>query len=263
LKTSSSTTTYRRRINIALLAALALNAALWAGSRHVYAQWAGVPPVPGRNGAVVATLGDPQFAYRSGAMTLQTLGDGGGRVTSLRNYDYKRIGEWLDLLDSLDPASEHLPSVAAFYFGALRGNPEATMVMVDYLARVGNNPAGVKWRWLAQAAHLAQHRGNDLDRALDIAYVLSRLELTDGRVLPPFAREYPVFILREKGEKDAARKLMENLLLTEENHNEARFIRSFLIDQLGVPRAEVNALMRKRRDSVANDKDVAREESGK
>jgi hypothetical protein len=236
----------RRDINFCLLSILLLNIAFWAGSRQFFAKWAGVPPPPARAGAVSMTLGDTELAFRAGALTLQHLGDGGGQVTPLKDYDYKKVGQWLDLLDSLDPASEHPPLVAAFYFGALRDKPQSTAVLVDYLARVGDSPVGEKWRWLAEAAFLARHRMNDMNRALDVAYTLSRLRLDGGRELPAWAREYPAFILKAEGDKASARKLMEAMLETEENPNEVRFIQDFLIRQLGTDPAEVEAVMRKR-----------------
>jgi hypothetical protein len=134
----------RGRFDALLLAALALNLLFWAGSRGLYDKWAGVPPVPSKDGAMALALGDSEFSYRSGALALQNLGDGGGHVTSLRDYDYVKLGQWFRLLNSLDPASEHLPMIAAFYFGAVTERPESTRVVVDFLAAVGRNPAGEK-----------------------------------------------------------------------------------------------------------------------
>jgi hypothetical protein len=236
----------KRRINLFLAAALALNLALWTGSHKLYARWAGVPPVPSKPGAAMMTLGDPELSYRTGALTLQNLGDSGGQVTPLEAYDYAALGRWLDLLDDLDPASEHLPAVAAYYFGMVRDKPESTAVIVRYLTKVGRRPVDDKWRWLTQAAFLAQHRMKDLHLALDIAYTLSKMRPADGRELPAFAREYPAFILREQGEKDAARRLMEEQLLIEQNPGEVNYIKSFLIEQIGVDPAEVEAIMKRR-----------------
>jgi len=238
----------RRRVNFFLLAALGFNLLLWAGSRDMYAKWAGVPPVPSRAGAVMMALGDPEFSYRSGALTLQNLGDGGGQTTPLKDYDYKKLGRWLWLLNELDPASDQVPYLAAYYFGVVRDKPEDTAVLVDYLAAVGQNPAGEKWRWLAQAAVLARHRMNDLHRALDIAYMLSKMRLTDGRDLPSWAREYPVFILKAEGDKASARQLMESILQTEKNlsPDEIKFMKNYLVNRLDTNPAEAEALVKAR-----------------
>ena len=82
---------YRQRINFFLAAALAMNVALWAGSRFMYAQWSGVPPVPSKDGALMMTLGDAEFSFRTNALDLQNLGDSGGQTTPLYAYDYKKL----------------------------------------------------------------------------------------------------------------------------------------------------------------------------
>lgn len=239
---------FRRRINLALLAALALNLALWLGSSRLYAKWAGVPPVPSEAGAVMATLGDRQFSYRSHALVLQHLGDGGGQVTPLKEYDYGRLGQWFALLYSLDPASDHLPHIAALYFGGLKEAPRETKVVVDFLERAGSVPVGEKWRWLAHASYLARHRMDDLDRALDLAYKLSRMQLVDGGEMPAWARQMPAFVLKEQGDKEAAKQLMESMLLSEKNlvPQEVNAISAYLTGQLGIPKEEVDALLERR-----------------
>ncbi len=238
----------KRNINIALFAALGLNAAFWAGASDIYARWEGVPPVPSKEGAVIMGLGDAEFAYRFGAITLQSLGDGGGQVTPLKDYDYKKLGEWFWLLDGLDPASNHVPMLAAYYFGGTPV-PRDVSVIVDYLGTVGQNPAGNKWRWLAHAVFLARHRMNDVELALDLAYKLSRMKPV-GDTLPVWAHQMPAFVLAEKGDKAAAREIVENILLSSQHFhpNEVNFMKSYLIEQLGVSRADVDKLMKRRRE---------------
>lgn len=216
---------------------------LWQGSADMMSRWAGVPPVPSRTTAAMATLGDTQLAYRSGAITLQHLGDNGGRVTPLKEYDYAALARWFDLLDSLDPAADHVPFIAAYYFGASRV-PADISYIVGYLARVGQNPAGEKWRWLGYAAYLARHRLDDLSLALDLAYTLSRMELHDD-TMPVWARQMPAFILKEQGDAASARTLIENMLAGEQklHPNEVNFLKSYLTDQLGTSEEEVNRVL--------------------
>lgn len=239
---------FRRRINLALLAALALNFTLWLGSSRFYAKWAGVPPAPTETGAVMATLGDRELSYRTHALTLQHLGDGGGQVTSLRDYDYGKLERWFNLLYGLNPASEHLPFVAALYFGGVTERPDSTRVVIDFLSRAGDSPFGEKWRWLAHASILARHQLKDLDLALDLAYRLSRLQLSDGREMPAWARQMPAFVLKAQGEKEASRHIMESMILTGKNlpPQEINAMASYLTDQLGVPQKEVDALLARR-----------------
>lgn len=218
----------------------------WQGSADLISRWAGVPPVPARDAAAMGTLGDSQLAYRSGAITLQHLGDNGGVVTPLKEYDYARLAAWFALLHSLDPAADHVPMIAAYYFGASRV-PSDIAHVVQYLAQAGENPAGEKWRWLAYAAYLARHRLDDLDLALDLAYKLSRMELADDR-MPLWARQMPALILKEQGDAESARALMENMLAGEASlhPNEVNFLKAYLVEQLGVSPEEVEQFMKLR-----------------
>lgn len=238
---------FRRRINVFLFLFLGLNAAFWWGGRDVYAKWTGVPPVPGLTGASLLTLGDPQFSFRFLALTLQNLGDSGGQYTAVKDYDYQKLGKWFWLLHELDPASDHVPMIAAYYFGLVT-DPAKVAVLVDYLGTVGQSPAGEKWRWLAHAVFLARYRMNDLDRALDLSYKLSRLEPV-GHELPIWARQMPAFVLNARGEKEGAEHVVLSLLAEGENLDpkEVNFMKSFLVERLGVSPKDVDALIKKKK----------------
>ncbi|MFH1157892.1 MAG: hypothetical protein V1721_03280 [Pseudomonadota bacterium] len=234
-------------IRASLFIVLGLNAALWGASRDMYSGWEGVPPVPSRSGAVMMTLGDPEFSYRFLALVLQNLGNTGRDVVPLRSYDYEKLGRWFFLLHGLDPASDHVPMIAAYYFGGTRV-PGDVAVVVDYLGVVGQLPVGEKWRWLAQAAYLARHRMHDLPLALKLAYRLSRMPGSDG--FPQWARQMPAFILKEQGDREAARQMMEDMLVTEKtvHPEEINFMKAYLIEQLGADPDDVDRLMRMRKE---------------
>ena len=187
-------------------------------------------------------LGDAEFAYRYGALELQNLGDSGGQTTALKDYNYKELGRWFWLLDSLDPASDHVPMLAAYVFGGTRV-PSDVRVVYDYLSKIGDNPAGQKWRWLVHAIFLARHRLYDLDLALGLAYKLAKMEPTDDR-LPAWARQMPALVLAEKGDKDDARKIIEDLLISSDkiHPNEVSFMKYYLVHELGVDQREVDAI---------------------
>ncbi|MDP2205195.1 MAG: hypothetical protein Q8K65_02705 [Alphaproteobacteria bacterium] len=236
----------RLRISVCLGLALVLNVAFWFGAHETSAHWGGVPPVPTKNGARIMTLGDEQFSYRFGAITLQNLGSSGGRITAIKDYDYQKLGQWFWLLHGLDPASNHVPMMAAYYFGATQ-KPEDIAVVVEYLGTIGQNPAGNKWRWLAHAIFLARHRMDNLPLALDMAYVLSRMQPI-GDVLPAWARQMPAFVLAEQGEKQTARRLIEEILMTATglHPNEVSYMRDYLIEELDVPAVEVQQIINMR-----------------
>jgi hypothetical protein len=214
--------------------------------------------VPTKNGARMMTLGDTQFAYRFGAITLQNLGDGGGRVTPIKDYDFPMLGKWFWLLNELDPASNHVPMVASFYFGATP-IPKDVAVVVNYLAQVGQNPIGNKWRWLAHAVYLAQYRMDDQNLALDLAYKLTRMQPV-GDNLPIWARQMPAQVLKKIGEKDAARNMMRDMLTddTPLRPDEIQTMRAYMHDQLGMEFSEIDAMIKSRGDK---DKDAAQKKT--
>lgn len=238
----------RHRLWYVLAAATAINLAFWLAGADVQARWANVPPVPSRQGALTMGMGDSEFAYRSGAITLQNLGDDGSSITPLKDYDYVALGRWFDLLDNLDPASDHVPMVAAYYFGATRV-PSDARIVAQYLGRIGTVPVGEKWRWLAQGAYMARHRVHDLDFALDLAYKLARMPDTNPqKPLPIWARQMPAQILKDKNEKEDAIYLMKQVLMTDPDLVPAdiNFMTGYLHEQLGVSQADIDQLLRMR-----------------
>jgi len=236
-------TILQNRVASLLFFILSLNFLLWAGSHNVRGHWTGIPPAPSENTAAGITLGDRQFAYRSGALTIQNLGDTGGRTIPLKDLDYNKLGQWFHLLNSLDHISNYVPMIAAYYFGGLQASEETSdkiQVVIDYLASIGGSLEHGKWRWLAHAAFLARHKAGDLDYALKLARELAAMD-PDADVLPLWARHMPAFILAELDQKSAARALVEAVLLTDPDlePNEINFLRSYLIEQLGVPEDEI------------------------
>ena len=113
------------------------------------------------------TLGDAELSYRSLAMLIQNLGDLGVDVTPIKDYNYRELGRWFHLLYELDAVSDHAPMMAAYYYGMTK-SPQDVAIIVDYLRVVGSSGVGEKWRWLAQAVYLAQHRMYDVDLALKL-----------------------------------------------------------------------------------------------
>lgn len=225
---------------LVLFCILALNVALWSASRHVRAKWGGVPPAPSEKTAASMTLSDRQFAYRVGALTLQNIGDTGGRSTAFKYYDYNKLKAWFNVLLKLDKTSDHVPMAAAFYFGAIPSGKEQIQIIVDYLAEVGQNTDEDKWRWLAHAIYLARYKLDDIDQAFELSLILSEMEPI-GDALPLWAKQMHVFIRKARGEKEAARSLLEALLLTDPNlsPNERNFVRSYLVEQLDVPEDQI------------------------
>lgn len=186
------------------------NIAFWMYSKNLKVSWLNIPPAPTKAEANLSFLGDDEMAYRSYAVMLQNIGSLNGDIKSLKEYDYKRLQEWLFLEYALNSHSDNVPMLAAYYFGAVE-DPEKLGYILDYLKIVGENPEGEKWRWLGHAVFLAKHKLNDNDKALELAYILADNKSPD---LADWARQMPVFVLHDKGDSDLAYEIMLNLLIT-------------------------------------------------
>ncbi len=219
-----------RKALAAVLAAFCLQALYWSQTRELRAGWEGVPPAPSAQVAHALALGDGQFLYRATAFALQNMGDEGGRVTPLKDYDYQRLGQWFALLDRFDPRAEYLPVLVGYYFSQSQ-KPEHVRIVIAYLTRIATRDPEHNWRWLAHAVYLARHRVGDMNLALDLAY---RLAALDAPGLPIWTRQMPAFVLAEVGDKEAARDLMEVIMESDPNlaPGEIDFMRDFIETRL-------------------------------
>jgi len=197
-----------KKVSFALVIALAANIMFWLNLRDMQAQWSNVPPAPKEQVAAFYGLGDETFAYRINALMLQNLGDTGGRVTMLRDYDYNLLSSWFFLQDKLDPKSDFMPHLAAYYFGNVQ-EPEKYRPVLEYLKMVGARPEGIKWNWLYFAVYYASHKLNDLDKALELANVLAQ---TKNPNVPDMVRNMAAYVMNAKGTKrEAYIMLVESL----------------------------------------------------
>lgn len=218
-------------LELLLVVAVILNVVTWFHARFEKARWINVPPVPKIQTAGGFALGDSQFAYRTIGITLQNLGDTGGRSTAMDDYNYNDLVKWFYLADRLDPNSHFVPFLAAYYFGAAR-KPESLNPLLDYLAAVGQRPGGERWRWLGQAVYIARWQMQDLDKALELANILANLNQPD---LPLWTRQMPAFILNARGDKsEAADLLLEMLKDNAENihPNEVNYTRDYICTRI-------------------------------
>lgn len=212
---------------------------VWSLTRERQAEWINVPPVPSRASVLTMFLGDEEFAYRSLGVMLQNLGDMGGRVTPLRDYNFPRLAQWFFLMQGLDARSDYVPYLAAFYFGAANGDGigEKLGPLVHYLQQAGSSPEGEKWRWLAHAIYLARFKMNDLDYAYEMALDLSAIGYK-RKDLPHWTRQMPVFILNAQGNKEEALAMMVSILASvgdKLDPSEVNFTRGYICEQILTP----------------------------
>lgn len=224
----------RKYISATFTIVLALNVMIWLSVRDVRAKWLNVPPVPSLSGAASFGIGDQQFAYRVIGIMLQNLGDTGGNSTPLKNYNYDDLARWFFLADKLDPQSNFIPFLAAYYFGAVQ-DPEKLSPLIEYLRVVGNRPEGQKWRWLAQAVNMEMHGVKDLDKAYELARELADLSTPD---MPEWTRQMPVFVLKARGDNEAAYDVMLEILKSSASKldpAEVNYMRDYMCNTLLPP----------------------------
>lgn len=172
----------------------------WYGLRQIRNQWFVVPDPPSKFWSSVMAIGDEQLAYRVTGLTLQNLGDSGGQVTPLKDYDFGQLKKWFFLADDLDPRASYVPVLAAYYFSAVQ---DASLLppLIDYLEVVGARPGGERWRWLGQAAYLSRFRINDYERSVVLA---NKLAAMDDPKMPSWTDQLPAFMLAAKGDREEA-----------------------------------------------------------
>lgn len=199
-------------------------------ARVLKPRWPGVAPAPSMATGLLYGFGDKQLAYYHLALTLQNMGDVGGHVTPIKDYNMKHVAEWLRLTYAFDTKSRYAPTLAGYYFGASQ-EPEKLGPIINYLRVAGNSTENELWRYLAQAVYIARFRMKDQALALDLAQQLARLE---GPDMPLWTKQMPGFVMSNIGEKKASRDLFLTLLATSKNisRQEVNFMCGYIQDNL-------------------------------
>jgi tetratricopeptide (TPR) repeat protein len=163
---------------------------------------------PSRHAAGAIGLGDDQFFFRTGILKITHAGVTGGETIALRDFDYPALVSWFTLLDQLDPRSNAVPVLAAYWFGYTPIDADARLV-VDYLVARSQTDRQTGWRWLVEAVYLARYRLNDPDLALELAHHAAQADLPNA---PFYVRHLPAFIELQLGRREAAIVLLKALL---------------------------------------------------
>lgn len=193
-----------------------------------------VPPVPNQYLISTLSLGDKEFLFRILATRLQNSGDIFAGFLSLKDYDYSRIYGWMTMLDTLNFKSNFVPAIAAYYYSQTQNHADVRYV-VDYLDEHSVRDIDAKWWWLFQATYIAKNNLGDIDRALDIAYKLSKNNAANA---PFWTKQMPAFIHEEMGDACMAFAVIENLIKESESGarqlkpEELNFMRYFINERL-------------------------------
>jgi len=224
-----------KKYYILLTACLFLNLFMWRYSHTQFPVWPNVPSPPSERAVKFSFLDDTTLAYRVWAMALQNFGNTGGNYEALKNYNYQYLAEWFDLMDKLDPTSDFMPLMAAYYFGATQEPKTQLPYVIPYLEKVGIRPVGDKWRWLVYSIYLARHRMQDIEEALRLSKVLSA-SYRPG--MPGFTKQTEALITRDMGDRQAAYGIMKAILATDAKNmhpNEVNFMVEYICTKILTP----------------------------
>jgi hypothetical protein len=153
-------------------------------------------------------LGDDEYLFRALALWLQDVGDGGGRVRPLREYDYDRVVDWLQDLDALNPRSEYAHTIAARYFGAItdpQAAPSRVAKIGEYFRRLGREHPAADWPWLVWAGVKVQAIARDRELAERLADDL--VALKGNPTVPDWLPLIAIRLYQVAGNEAAARSL--------------------------------------------------------
>lgn len=222
-----------RQYFIALALAAAAQMLFWAQARTITPHGFSTDVAPSSSMARVMGLGDAQFYYRVAGLGLQNMGDRAGQLAPLTQFDYGRLAGWFTLLSRLDPQSNYVPSLAAYYYGLSR-DPDQVRQVIGYLRQIGVKNPQRHWRFLAYGVYLARYRVRDSQLGLELAHQLAALPVDD---MPIWTRQLPAFVLADAGELEAARDILEAILATTPDLPPAEqlFIHNYIEKQLKVP----------------------------
>ncbi len=188
----------------ALLAQLALQAAQPAAR----ATPAPLPPAPPAAALRVLAGGDALLAARCVMLWLTSVDAQPGLSLPYAALDYGRLRDWLALALTLDPAAQYPLLAASRLYGEV-ADPARSRQMLDFVATAFAADPARRWRWLAHAVIVAQHRLHD--PALAHRYA-QQLAAAPAAGIPGWARQLEVFVLENLGEYEAASILLGGML---------------------------------------------------
>lgn len=189
---------------ILLLVFLGAQVNFWMVSKQVRPTLEIVSEPPKGEYLKALAMGDDQMFFRATSFMIQNMGDTWGRFTSLKLYDLAKLSRWFAAMDMLDPKSDMIPSMAAYYFGQTQ-KTEDVRYMANYLYDHAIRDVPRKWWWLLQGMYQANHKLHDSALTLKMAKPL----ITPG--VPVWAQQMLAVTYEKQGEFEDALHIMETI----------------------------------------------------
>jgi hypothetical protein len=157
----------------------------------------------------VISLDDPVTASRLIMLWLQAFDNQPGISLSLKELNYYRVIDWLNLILDLDNKTQY-PLLAAIRFYAEVQDEEKQRQMIQFVKEKFLEKPYERWSVMAHAVYIAKHRVKDIELALSCARLIR--QYAKGNSVPFWAKQMEIFILEDIGELESARILIGALL---------------------------------------------------
>lgn len=185
-----------------------LNIIFWSKTKEIKPQYYIVPEPPSEALVSVLAFGDNEFLHRILATRLQNSGDIFAENKALKDFDYKKIYYWLNILENLNKDSIFAPSMASYIYAQTQKIEDLNYI-VGYLEERARRNIDKNWWWAFQAMLIAKNELKNLDKAIELAKLMS--ENKDEKA-PLWTKEMVAFLYKIKGDDCLAFKIISNLI---------------------------------------------------
>jgi len=168
-----------------------------------------LPAPPSTSLVTLVSLDDPVPAAKWLMLWLQAFDNQPGISIPLKELDYGRVSEWLDLILDLDNRIQY-PLLAAIRFYAEVSDENKQKKMIDYISKKFLENPDERWQFMAHAVYIAKHRIKDQQLALACARLIR--QYASGDNVPYWAKQMEIFVLEDMGELESAKVLIGGLL---------------------------------------------------
>lgn len=155
------------------------------------------------------SLDDSITAAKWVMLWIQAFDNQPGISIPLRELDYGKVIEWLDLVLELDNKIQY-PLLAAIRFYGEVADEKRQRRMIDYISKKFIENPDERWQYMAHAVYIAKHRIKDEQLALTCAKLIRQYATGDN--VPYWAKQMEFFILEDMGELESAKVLIGGLL---------------------------------------------------
>jgi hypothetical protein len=157
----------------------------------------------------LVSLNDPVSAAKMTMLWLQAFDNQPGVSLSLKELDYDKVIEWLDLIMELDNRIQY-PLLAAIRFYAEVNDVEKQRKMISYVSKKFLENPNDRWSFMTHAVYIAKHRVKDMQLARESAMLIR--QHAKGDSVPYWAKQMEIFVLEDMGELESAMVLLGGLL---------------------------------------------------